>query len=158
MNTAIFYSAIAILLSCITLGFAFECYVCSSENTDKKKCGVGSDVDASYKIDCDKANKTFGGGENVKYNSCRKIITWVDFDVNNREGGIERVFRRCGYINDTRGPDAAACVYRGGLGGRQRVCSCNEPGCNSAPSIPISFISVLSIFVPMFIVTLFQNQ
>jgi len=166
MNTAIFYSAVVILLSCISLGFAaesaepFKCFVCSSD-TPGKKCGIGNDVDQSFLIDCKQDDKTFGGGEaGVNYTFCRKIITWVDFDVNSQKGGIERVFRRCGYKEDEkRGPDAPACVYRGGLGGRQRVCTCSESGCNSAPSIPInSFITVLSIFVPMLIITLFQNK
>lgn len=172
MNTAVFYSTFVILLSCISLGFAadakppLQCYVCNGGTKGEgsgEKCGIGSEgLDPSFLINCTQASKALGGGEaGVEqaggWSYCRKIITWVDFDVNNQTGGIQRVMRRCGFIKDLKG-STSSCVYRGGLGGRQRVCTCETPGCNSAPAITTSFFSVLSIFVPMFIITVFQQN
>jgi hypothetical protein len=162
MHTAVFYSVFAVLLCFVPFGSAqvdepFQCYVCSSElnGTD---CGTGSDVPDKYKIACQDAPQVLGGelgggrkDGSVTWNSCRKIITWVDFDVEELKGPVERVLRRCGFEEEK--PGASPCVYKGGLGGRQRVCTCKTPNCNSAP---MSLVSILSIFMPVFIIAIFQ--
>ena len=68
------------------------------------------------------------------------------------KGGEERILRRCGY-DESKYPDG--CFYRGGLGGRQRVCSCKTDDCNSAPKMTMTNFFSLSL-IPVFIYFKFQ--
>ncbi|CAG7837516.1 unnamed protein product [Allacma fusca] len=158
MNTAVFCSALLALICCVSFATSLHCYVCNSEDAAKesKKCGTSKDVDEHYKVDCSKADAKYGGDKTIgNWTVCRKIVTWVDYSLNENDtsGSVERVMRKCGYNEEKH---ADACFYRGGLGGRQRVCSCKEDGCNSAPKTSMTIITLLGAFIPVFIVTLFQ--
>jgi len=156
MHTAAFYSALVALVCCVSFATSLQCYVCSStEATADKPCGIGKDVHEDYKIDCAKAELKFGGNKSVggNWTLCRKIVTWIDYSLEDPSGSEERVIRKCGYNEEKH---SEACFYRGGLGGRQRVCSCKTDGCNSAPKTSMTIITMLGAFIPVFIVTLFQ--
>ncbi|CAG7830251.1 unnamed protein product [Allacma fusca] len=158
MHTPVFYSALVALVCCVSFATSLECYVCSSAEASKesKKCGSGKDVDDQYKIDCSKADAKYGGDKTVgNWTVCRKIITWVDYNLNENDtaGSDERILRKCGYNEEKH---ADGCFYRGGLGGRQRVCSCKTDNCNSAPKTSMTIVTLLGAFIPVFIVTLFK--
>lgn len=118
--------ASAIVVICaIPSVLSLKCYICNNLN-DGKGCGHGNDADSALIKDCsEQAHED--GQHNIEYKICRKIVTWIDFDVNNNTA-TERIVRKCGYLESKYDND---CYYRGGFGGRQQVCSCNTDGCNS---------------------------
>jgi len=105
--------------------FSLKCFICNNKD-DGKACGHGTDVDPSFNKDCD-TQAHEDGQHGIKYTMCRKIVTWIDFDVNNNTA-TERIVRKCGYLESKYTND---CYYRGGFGGRQQVCTCTVDGCNS---------------------------
>ncbi|ODM95250.1 hypothetical protein Ocin01_11431 [Orchesella cincta] len=116
----------AILAICVIPSvLSLRCYICNSL-TDGSGCGHGSDADKKHIKECsEQAHQD--GQHDVVYKTCRKIVTWIDFDVNNNTA-TERIVRKCGYIESKYDTD---CYYRGGFGGRQQVCSCKTDDCNS---------------------------
>jgi len=128
-----------------------KCVICNSENNNV--CAEGTpDQLNQYSAECSAVNKSMGGAAGVEWTSCRKIVTFVDFDVNDEKGGITRVFRRCGYIKEEK----LSCVYKGGLGGRQRVCSCDTDNCNSGHSLTNTLLT--TILAPIAIVAIYRFQ
>ncbi|CAL8118394.1 unnamed protein product [Orchesella dallaii] len=116
----------AILAICVIPSvLSLKCYICNSV-TSPTGCGHGSDADEKHIKECSE-QAAEDGQNNVEYTLCRKIVTWIDFNVNNNTA-TERIVRKCGYIESKYDTD---CYYRGGFGGRQRVCSCKTDGCNS---------------------------
>jgi len=114
----------AILAICVIPSvLSLSCYIC---NSLEPGCGHGNDADKKFIKDC-AAQAHEDGQHNIEYKTCRKIVTWIDFDVNNNTA-TERIVRKCGYIESKYDQD---CYYRGGFGGRQQVCSCKENNCNS---------------------------
>jgi len=105
--------------------FSLKCFICNNLK-DGKGCGHGDDVDKMHIKDCSTQSQD-GQEAQHEYTLCRKIVTWIDFDVNNNTA-TERVVRKCGYLDSKYNND---CYYRGGFGGRQRVCTCNTDECNS---------------------------
>lgn len=157
MQSSTLYSTFIVLLCGVSLAYSLQCYVCSSEDKEvsaEKPCGIGK-PHASYMMNCTDAPKTLGGQlePGKQWSLCRKIVTWVDYDINDSGKTVERVLRKCGYDNEKH---SETCFYRGGLGGRQRVCSCKGDNCNSAPKTSMNLITMLGVFIPVFIVTLFQ--
>lgn len=60
---------------------SLKCYICNNLN-DGKGCGHGNDADSALIKDCtEQAHED--GQHNIEYKICRKIVTWIDFDVNN---------------------------------------------------------------------------
>jgi len=117
----------AILAICVIPSvLSLKCYICNNKDHGNDECGHGKDVNKKYIKECsDQDNE--GGQHHVEYKTCRKIVTWIDFDVNNNTA-TERIVRKCGYIESKYDQ---TCYYRGGFGGRQQVCSCQEDDCNS---------------------------
>jgi hypothetical protein len=114
-------------------GSGLKCYQCNSFEHGLTKCGHGKDaVDPSFLDTCPPPPAPeFGSKPEDRVEQCRKIVTMIEFDVNNNTA-INRITRKCGYITSKYDGE---CYYRGGFGGRQRVCSCNDKeGCNSAPA------------------------
>jgi len=115
------FIGICVLPSVLSL----KCYICNNLK-DGKSCGHGKDVDPALIKDCNTQSDD-GHEGHVEWKFCRKIVTWIDFDVNNNTA-TERVVRKCGHIDSKYNDN---CYYRGGFGGRQQVCTCSEDGCNS---------------------------
>jgi len=107
--------------------FSLKCYICNSIEHGMDGCGDGKDVDSKHIKDCDSHDAHEDGQHNVQYKMCRKIVTWIDFNVNNNTAQ-RRIVRKCGYIDSKYNDE---CYYRGGFGGRQQVCSCTKDECNS---------------------------
>jgi len=103
---------------------SLKCYICNNLKQGKG-CGHGNDVDSNLLKDC--SEQPHDDGHHGNFTLCRKIVTWIDFDVNNNTA-TERVVRKCGYLPSKYDDD---CYYRGGFGGRQQVCTCSTDGCNS---------------------------
>jgi hypothetical protein len=112
---------------------------------DKDGCGHGGDAQVDkYTKDCAEVTEAEGGSvQGSTFVICRKIITWIDFQVNNNTA-TERIVRKCGHITSKYDND---CYYRGGFGGRQRVCSCTTDKCNSGFTFQANhvFMAVSSI-------------
>jgi len=124
--------------------FPLKCVICDNQK-DKTGCGHGSDVDVEKHLkDCADVTDAEGGSvTGANFVICRKIITWIDFNVNNNTA-TERIVRKCGHITSKYDNE---CYYRGGFGGRQRVCSCTTDKCNSGFSFQPShiFMTVASV-------------
>jgi len=121
--------------------FPLKCVIC--DNHKDSDCGHGGDVKSDkYAKDCSEVAAT-DGVQGSTFEICRKIITWIDFDVNNNTA-TERIVRKCGHIQSKYDNE---CYYRGGFGGRQRVCSCTTDNCNSGFTFQINhiFMAVASL-------------
>ncbi|GAB6018687.1 hypothetical protein CHUAL_000363 [Chamberlinius hualienensis] len=112
---------------------AIRCYQCNSI-TD-----AGCDllpVNNKYIKDCSELK------DGSRYDRCRKIEQWVDIEVEGQKP-IHRIARTCGM---PQGDDERDCYYRAGFGGRQQVCSCQEPECNAATKLNSINIFAISLF------------
>lgn len=108
-----------LVLCTVYSGEALSCYECNSHNDS----ACAKDIPpVSSKIDC--STKT----EGPKYNLCRKIVQFIDFEVNNNKPE-KRVIRTCGWVDTNY---KTTCYHRSGFGGRQEVCSCITDFCNSS--------------------------
>jgi hypothetical protein len=61
---------------------SLKCYICNSVE-NKEGCGHGKDVNEDFLRECNDQPSEDGGVIGSKYQFCRKIITMIDFDVNN---------------------------------------------------------------------------
>jgi len=111
-----------------------QCYVCNNY-VHKTGCGHGKDVSDEYLVDCNNLTPGDGGVSGSNYDLCRKIVTSIEFDVNNNTA-TERIDRRCGHLDSKYDEE---CYYRGGFGGRQRTCSCKTDKCNGGFSVGVNF-------------------
>jgi len=143
MRSINFWLFISALILTIGLCSALKCYVCQGSSNDGfNQCGHGSDVDPDFLKDCDEELKGVAGVEKKNgsggeiFATCRKIVTNVDFDVNTNKAD-ERISRSCGWITSKYDDK---CFYRGGIGGRQNVCSCTSHRCNGAIKTQNSFV------------------
>jgi len=124
-----------IIISCCILGSsALKCYICNSVD-NSTGCGHGKEVSRDFLQECGEPPV-----QGQKYDMCRKIVTMIEFNVNNNTAN-ERITRKCGYMTSKYDEE---CYYRGGFGGRQRVCSCKKDECNSASGLSIGFATILS--------------
>jgi hypothetical protein len=123
-----------LLALCVLEVTSLKCYIC----TDVKNatgCGHGADVDPAFLKDCNSQDKDVVElnpvrPTNKEFTLCRKMVTQVDFDVNSNKAG-SRIKRTCGWDDEDK-KYVNACYYRGGLGGRINVCSCDTNDCNGS--------------------------
>jgi len=125
-----------------------KCYICDNV-TNKGECEHG-DIDKKFLKDCNDEAQTSNqtaGVDGADWKLCRKIITWIDFNVGENKA-TERVMRRCGHVSVEKYDQE--CYYRGGFGGRQRVCTCMDDACNAAPTVTLSSALLLTTTAVLF--------
>lgn len=129
-----------VLLLCLAVGASsLKCLICNSKKD--KGCGHGSDADKKWVRECNTTEPEFKSQlptlpTNKTYTLCRKIVSTVDFEVNENKAE-ERIKRACGW-DDEEEKYRNECYYRGGLGGRSTVCSCQTDDCNGSTTLGLS--------------------
>lgn len=154
-------------------GISIRCFECNS-NQDPK---CADDIPPAYlSVDC----TTMSAQKGVKHTLCRKIKQDIEFDINSCKfswiqcNSIEwclkyseyfifssatvkkesRIIRSCGWI-DSKWTNS--CYAKGGLGGRQEICSCTKDFCNDASISAINWISVILVPIATILIIRIQN-
>ncbi|XP_046991121.1 uncharacterized protein LOC124596145 [Schistocerca americana] len=125
-------------------GFLVLCTLVAVESLECYECNSHTDSNCAKDVPPDTLKKDCSTHiEGAKYKLCRKIVQYIDFEVNGNKPE-KRIIRTCGWDDSNY---QNACYHRSGFGGRQEVCSCDKPLCNSAP---ISFTSASTMAVLVF--------
>jgi len=130
-------ATIILLLCLVETGSGIKCHICNSY--DSYHCG-----DPFYyedKPNEPKTNKFLEDcGTDQDYTFCRKIYQKVRGDV--------RIIRGCGYIKDEKNRTCYTTVLEEY---NTEVCSCKEPGCNSASMYQLSAALVSAVGLAFFL-------
>lgn len=127
-----------ILLSCCLYGAnSIKCFECSS--LEIPGCG-----DPFYANSTLKECPVLYGNEPKM---CRKLRQTVDTPL----GKIVRITRSCGYVEDKNSERDNDC-FRASFtaGSSSRYCACQEDGCNSANSIQMTSLVVVTLLAFFF--------
>ncbi|KAK2725381.1 UPAR/Ly6 domain-containing protein crok-like [Artemia franciscana] len=97
---------------------ALKCYDCNS--AFDPRCGENFDNSTIALVDCDQRQANIPGMKDQKATICRRVIENV--------GGIDRIIRTCGWLEDEGMED---CFRKSTPGVKYNYCICRTDACNS---------------------------